>query len=286
MEVIPAPADTGIVFERVDLPGTPSIKAVASQITSTELSTTIGQGAVTVSTIEHLMAAFAGLGIENAIVRVDANELPIMDGSAAPFVEGLIAAGLSKVDGFRRVFVVKKAFEVRDGDRLVRVEPADVTSFDCEVEYRSAAIGRQTLDVELTPSRFLDLCGARTFCHLGEVEAMRAQGLALGGSLENAVVVTDTSVVNSDGLRYADEAVRHKILDCIGDLALLGAPLIGRITLVKNGHGLHARFMKELLARRDELLAVVEVGAFREAGRRPALPDAVQAMVASAAVDG
>lgn len=257
LDVLPATPGTGIVFQRTDLAGAEPIAAHYGNISSTDLCTTIGHGANSVSTIEHLMAAFAGLGIDNAFVRIDAAEVPILDGSAAPFVDKLLAAGIAKVGGARHQLVVKEAFEVRQGDKFMRVEPSSTLEFDCSIDFASAAIGRQHLAFTFSRSNFLDLCDSRTFCHSREVDALRAAGLALGGSLENAIVVTDTDVMNSEGLRSKDEFVRHKLLDCIGDLALLGAPLVGKVTLSKGGHALHARFMKEMMARQAELIAVV-----------------------------
>jgi UDP-3-O-[3-hydroxymyristoyl] N-acetylglucosamine deacetylase len=273
LTVLPAEGHTGVVFRRTDLAHAEPIKATVTNICSTDLSTSIGNGQNKVATIEHLMAAFAGLGIDNALVLVDGPEVPIMDGSSAPFVDALLAAGIAKIPGHRRLFVVKDAFEIKDGDKLMRVEPADRLEFSCVVDYKSGAIGRQALDFTFSRANFLDLCESRTFCHFKEVEAMRAHGLALGGSLDNAIVVTDTEVMNPGGLRYADEFVRHKLLDCIGDLALLGAPLVGKITLHKAGHALHAKFVTELMRRKAELLSVVETGSFRD--RRPAVAEAL-----------
>ncbi len=282
LDVLPAMPNTGIAFQRTDLAFAPQIKANVANISSTDLSTTIGAGENKVSTIEHLMAAFAGLGIDNALVLVDAPELPIMDGSAAPFVDQLLMAGVVKVNGARLLLVVKKAFEVRAGDKLMRIEPSDRLEFSCTVDYGKSVIGRQELDLVFSRSSFLDLCESRTFCHLNEVNAMRNVGLALGGSLDNAIVVTDTVVMNPGGLRTADEFVRHKLLDAIGDLALLGSPLLGRVTLHKGGHALHAAFVKELMARKDELLTVVEFGSVRE--RRAAMSEGVAAIAAAAAI--
>ena len=284
LEILPADANQGIVFRRIDLAGAEPIKASVTNVSSTELSTRIGHGENNVSTIEHLMAAFAGLGVDNAIVHVDGPEVPIMDGSAAPFVDQILVAGIVKVNGYRRLFIIKDALEIRDGDKLMRIEPSDRLEFRCSVDYGAGVIGRQELDFTFSRSSFLDLCESRTFCHLKEVNAMRQAGLALGGSLDNAIVVTDTAVMNPEGLRYNDEFVRHKLLDCIGDLALVGAPLVGRITLNKAGHALHARFVAELMRRKAELISVVEIGSFRN--RRPAMPDSAAAMVAAAAIYG
>ncbi len=284
VEILPARANSGIVFHRTDAPLSAPILAVAANITNSELSTTIGHGGHAVATVEHLMAAFAGLGIDNALVRIDGPEVPILDGSSAPFVDALLAAGVSKVDGYRRLLVIKEAFEVRVGDRVMRAEPASRLRFQCQIDYPSAAIGRQNLELTFSRSSFLELCESRTFCHVNEVDAMRAHGLALGGSLDNAIVVNDTTVMNAEGLRTSDEFVRHKLLDCIGDLALLGAPLIGRISLEKAGHAVHAKFMHELLARKVDLIAVVEIGAFRD--KKPAMSDGAQALAAAAAIYG
>jgi UDP-3-O-[3-hydroxymyristoyl] N-acetylglucosamine deacetylase len=283
IEIAPAKANTGIRFLRTDLAPSVIIPADVASIRSTELSTTLGFGVATVATVEHLMAAFAGLGVDNALVRIDGPEVPILDGSSAPFVDKIMTVGIAKVEGSRKLFLVKRPFEVRDGNRVMRVEPADRPRFECTIDYASAAIGRQHLDFAFSRSSFLDLCESRTFCHEKEVNAMRAAGLALGGSLDNAIVVDDHAVINAEGLRVADEFVRHKLLDCIGDLALLGAPLVGRITLERNGHGLHARFMRELLASKADLLTVVEIGSFN---RRPAMPDSLQAISVAAAIYG
>lgn len=258
LEIHPAPANTGIWFQRFDVVGAQPVAAQWSNVTSTELSTTIGSGNNKVSTIEHLMAAFVGLGVDNALVRVSAEEVPILDGSAAPFVRAIEKAGMVRQDAYRRQFVVKECFEVRVGERFVRIEPASRQKIICEIQFGSRAIGRQIFEFVPSRSAFLSLAQSRTFCHVKEVEAMRKAGLALGGSLENAVVVDDDSVLNEEGLRSRDEFVQHKLLDAIGDLGLLGGEIIGKITLHKAGHSLHAAFMNELMKRRSEFLSVVE----------------------------
>lgn len=285
-EIAPAMANTGIVFQRTDLLNAEPIAGVVANIASTELCTKIGRGDNTVATIEHLMAAFAGLGIDNAVVRLDAPELPILDGSAAPFVDRLLAAGIVKVDGFRKMLVVKQSFEIRDGQKLMRVDPADRLAFSAKIAYTSGAIGEQALDMIFSRTAFLKLAESRTFCHIDEVQAMRAHGLALGGSLDNAIVVDDESVLNPGGLRADDEFVRHKLLDCIGDLALLGAPLVGRVTIEKAGHAMHAKFMRELLARKSELLATVEIGQFRDKRLQGMAQEGATAMAAAALIYG
>ncbi len=271
LEILPAAINTGIVFKRVDLPGMPSVLAHVSNIRSTDLNTTIAHGEAKVSTIEHLMAAFAGLGIDNALVKIDGPEVPVMDGSAAPFVDRILAAGISSQDALRRYFVVREAFEFQMGDKWIRVEPADVTRFEMEIDFQSKVIGRQSFGFDMDRESFLEVSGSRTFCHVNDVNAMRKAGLALGGSLDNAVVVSDDEVLNPEGLRHDDEFVRHKLLDCVGDLSLLGAPIVGRVVAYKSGHGLHASFMKAVWAHRHELLAVVEdLGVRRGTGKRAA----------------
>lgn len=282
LDVLPAKAQHGITFRRTDLLGEEPLVAHAVNITSTELSTTLGKGRNSVSTIEHLMAAFFGLGIDNAEVLLDGPEIPIMDGSAAPFVEAIFASGILHLDAPKKVLVVKAPFEVRDGDRWMRVEPADELVFDCHIEYPSAAIGRQQLTFVFNRTSFLELANSRTFCHVREVDAMRAAGLALGGSLDNAIVVTDSAVMNETGLRSQNEFVRHKALDALGDLALLGAPLMGRITMNKNGHGLHALFMKELLKRKDQILSETQASALTP-DTRPAASMGLEELAAAAA---
>lgn len=271
IEILPAAINTGILFKRVDLPGMPSVLAHVSNIQSTDLNTTIAHGEAKVSTIEHLMAAFAGLGIDNALVKIDGPEVPVMDGSASPFVDRILAAGISSQEALRRYFVVREAFEFQMGDKWIRVEPSEITRFEMEIDFQSKVIGRQSFGFDLDRESFLDVSGSRTFCHINDVNAMRKAGLALGGSLENAVVVSDDEVLNPEGLRYDDEFVRHKLLDCVGDLSLLGAPIVGRIVAYKSGHGLHASFMKAVWAHRHQLLAVVEdLGVRHASGKRAA----------------
>lgn len=269
LEILPADIGTGIVFKRVDLLGAPSIPAHVNNIQSTDLNTTIGVGEARVSTIEHLMAAFAGLGIDNAIVKVDGPEVPVMDGSAEPFVEAILAAGIVPQGAQRRLLIVREAFELRQGDKWIKVEPADETTFTMNIEFKSKAIGKQVVEFRWQHDSLESIFASRTFCHMNDVQAMRKVGLALGGSLENAVVVSDEEVLNPEGLRADDEFVRHKLLDCIGDLALLGAPIVGRVTASKSGHGLHAGFMKALWHKRSEVLAVVEDVSHKSASTAP-----------------
>jgi UDP-3-O-[3-hydroxymyristoyl] N-acetylglucosamine deacetylase len=259
LEVAPAPEDTGIVFQRTDNSEFEPILAHASNIASTELCTTIGHGSNRVATIEHLMAAFAGLGIDNAFVRLNGPEVPIMDGSSGPFVKGLLKAGLVSQSSLKKFLVVKRELEVRSGDQFIKIEPADSLTVHCSIYYeRGTVIGKQSIEYHASLTHFMDIAKSRTFCHINDVNAMRQKGLALGGSLDNAVVVTDSQIVNREGLRDQNEFVKHKLLDLIGDLYLMGFPLIGKITANKPGHTLHARLMQELLRNSGEYLETVQ----------------------------
>lgn len=275
LEILPADVGTGIQFKRTDIVSLPVIPAHVNHILATDLNTTIGIGDVRVATIEHLMAAFVGLGIDNALVKLDGAEVPVMDGSALPFVEAILAAGIEEQNEIKKRYVVREAFEFRQADKWICIEPSDVTSYSMYIDFRSKAIGEQRYEMIWSPSSFESILSSRTFCHVNDVNAMRKAGLALGGSLENAVVVSDEEVLNPDGLRSADEFVKHKLLDCVGDLALLGAPLVGKISAYKSGHGLHAGFMKALWQRRSEVLSVVE-----SVGASYSVPPARQAIAA------
>lgn len=253
LEVQPAGPGSGIMFSRSDQKDSLPIKADTNNISETKLCTTIGSGKQKIATIEHLMAAFAGLGIDNALVQVSADEIPILDGSSAPFVDKLLEAGIQLQSLKRPVIILDQPLEVTHGDQHVRYEPWPIGSKNCHLEIESVinfdnsqAIGRQRLSLHFSKKTFLEICEARTFCHVNEVELMRSVGLALGGSLDNAVVVNDTGILNNDGLRYKDEFIRHKVLDLIGDLALLGGRLVGKISTYKSGHSLHAAFTKEV----------------------------------------
>jgi UDP-3-O-[3-hydroxymyristoyl] N-acetylglucosamine deacetylase len=237
MTLLPAPADHGIVFRRVDAKGDQSsIPALWSAVVETRHCTVIGNRAgVTVSTIEHLMAAFAGAGIDNALVTLDGPEVPIMDGSAAPFMFLIECAGVVEQDAPRRAIKVLKPVMIADGGRIAALSPASGFSISFEIDFESAAVARQECFFQVGEGTFKsEISRARTFGFLHEVDEMRAAGLALGGSLENAVVVAGSRVLNEEGLRYDNEFVRHKVLDCIGDLYLAGAPLLGHFRGVRS----------------------------------------------------
>jgi UDP-3-O-[3-hydroxymyristoyl] N-acetylglucosamine deacetylase len=249
LALYPARPGTGIVFARTDLPEAPEIPARRSALASTRLSTTLGRGSASVGTVEHLLAAVMALGVDNLRVEVDGPEIPVMDGSAAPFVALLEQAGVFDQRVARRVIRLRKPISVRDGDRVIRVSPAPRLALSYFVEYPHPAIGKQQIALELDAGSFQrELARARTFGFLHEVEALWRGGLARGGNLDNTVVLDERGVVNPSGLRFPDEFVRHKALDLIGDLALLGMPLLARVEVERGGHALHQQLVERILA--------------------------------------
>ena len=247
----PAPTGAGVSFVRTDLTGDNRIAASAEAVIRTQLGTVIGNGAgAEVSTIEHLMAAFAALGVDNVVVELDGPELPIMDGSAQPFVRLIDRAGLKRQAAPRRYIEVVEPIEVVDGDKRAALVPAERFEMAFEIAFTSAAIGGQRIDIVLDEAAFrAELAESRTFGFLHEVEALRKAGLARGGSMDNCLVIDGDELMNPDGLRISDEFVRHKALDALGDLYLLGAPVIGRFEGVLAGHTLNNALARALLAR-------------------------------------
>lgn len=246
----PAPVGTGIIFRRVDLDPVIDIPASLENVCDTRLSTTLEYQGTRVSTVEHLMAAFAGLHIDNAIVELDSTEVPIMDGSAAVFVFLIQSAGIEMQSEAKRFIRIKDRIEVREGDKWARFEPYDGfrLSFSIDFDHPTMKSSAQHATVDLSKASFTkEVSRARTFGFLQDVEALREAGLARGGSLDNAIVLDDDRVINDDGLRYGDEFVKHKILDAIGDLYLLGHPLIGTFSAHKSGHGLNNGLLRELV---------------------------------------
>ncbi len=244
----PAEPDTGLVFKRVDLPGAPLIPADVHHVVDTSFSTTIGADGVTVSTVEHLLAALAALQVDNVLVEVDAPEVPVMDGSAAPFVFLIRSAGMAAQNKPRQYYRVKRRVNLRQNGKEISLEPADKASIDFTIEFDHRVIGRQSLHFSLDPTTFQEeISRARTFGFLHEVQFLREKGLALGGSLENAVVLDRYAVLNDEGLRYADEFVRHKVLDLLGDMALVGRPIVGAVKAFKSGHNLNSRLFGRFL---------------------------------------
>ena len=250
----PAPVNTGIVFRRVDLDPIAEIPAALDRVSDTRLSTTIEQNGVRVSTVEHLMSAFAGLHIDNAIVELDTDEVPIMDGSAGVFVFLIQSAGIEMQSAPKQFIRISKPIEIKDGDKWARFEPYDgfKVSFSIDFDHPSMQSSAQEATIDLSEISFAkEVSRARTFGFLQDVEALQEAGLARGGSLDNAIVMDDFRVINDDGLRYGDEFVKHKILDAIGDLYLLGYPLIGSFCAHKSGHGLNNRLLRKLNERQE-----------------------------------
>jgi len=250
----PAAADTGIVFRRIDLPEPIEIPAIPENVGDTTLSTTLIKDGIRVSTVEHLLSAMAGLGIDNAYIDLNAPEVPIMDGSAGPFVFLLQSAGIQEQNAPKRFIRIKKPVVVEDGDKWVRFEPFEgfKVSFTIDFDHPVFKDQNQTAEVDFSTTSFVkEVSRARTFGFMSQIESLRANNLALGGSLDNAVVLDEYRVLNEDGLRYIDEFVKHKILDSIGDLYLLGHSLIGAFSGHKSGHELNNRLLRELLANED-----------------------------------
>ncbi len=250
----PAPVDTGIVFRRIDLAEPVEIRACPENVSDTRLSTTLMSHGVRVSTVEHLMSAFAGLGIDNAYVDVTAPEVPIMDGSAGPFVFLLQSAGIKEQAAAKQFIRILRPVEVKEGDKWVRFEPHNGFKLDLSIDFSHPVFdrSRQSVSVDFSTTSYVkEVSRARTFGFMQDVETMRSQGLALGGSLDNAIVMDEYRVLNTDGLRYDDEFVKHKLLDAIGDLYLLGHPLIGAFSGHKSGHALNNQLLRRLLEERQ-----------------------------------
>lgn len=247
----PAEPNTGICFRRVDLDEPVTIQATPSNVGETTLSTTLVAGDVKISTIEHLLSAFAGLGIDNAIVEVSAAEVPIMDGSAGPFVFLLQSAGVEEQDCPKQYLRIKRSIRVEDGDKWAEFNPFDgfKVTFTIDFEHPAFEDHVKTASMDFSSTTFVkEVSRARTFGFMRDIEMLRENNLALGGSLDNAIVVDDDKILNEDGLRCADEFVKHKILDAIGDLYLLGHSLIGEFVGYKSGHGLNNKLLRTLLA--------------------------------------
>ena len=250
----PAPVDTGIIFRRIDLDPVVELPARPEMVGDTRLSTALCEGDVSVSTIEHLMSAFAGLGVDNAYVELNASEVPIMDGSAGPFVFLVQSAGLTEQAKPKKFIRIKDVIRVEEDDKSAQFEPFDgfKVSFSIDFDHPIFNKSPQKAEIDFSSTSFVkEISRARTFGFMHEVEAMRERGLALGGSHNNAIVMDSYSILNKDGLRYEDEFVKHKILDAIGDLYLLGHPLIGLFSAHKSGHALNNKLLRELMKNED-----------------------------------
>lgn len=252
LTIKPAPPNHGIKFKRTDLVNAPSIPALFKMVTDTSLATVLGNNGAIVSTIEHLMACFTGLSIDNAMVEVNAYEMPIMDGSALPFVEMINAAGIEEQDAPRCFFIIKEPIEISEDGKFVGVYPSDAFKISCTIEYEEALIGTQSFSMTVEETPFADeISSARTFGFYHEYEFLKQHGLARGGSLENSVVIDGKTVLNQDGLRFPDEFIRHKVLDCIGDFSLLGMPLLGHVVAHKSGHLFNHKLLQEIFHRKE-----------------------------------
>ncbi len=254
MTVRPASAEHGIWFRRSDLHfGDTMIPARWDVVNQSPLCTRLeNQDGATVSTVEHIMAALAGCGVQNALIEIDGPEVPILDGSSAAFVQGILARGLQKLSSPVRVIEVLKTVKVTKGDAWAQLDPSATLQIDFHIDFDDPAIGVQSKGLNMANGSFVrELCDSRTFCRKADVDTMRANGLALGGTLENAVVVDGAEVLSPGGLRHKDEAVRHKMLDALGDLALAGAPILGRYTGHRAGHALTNDLLRALFAQPD-----------------------------------
>jgi len=252
LSLVPAPVNHGIKFVRKDLPDNPTISARFNCVVDTSLATVIGSDGVIVSTIEHLMACFAGLSIDNVIVALDSYEVPVMDGSAGPFAQMIMDAGIQEQEASRHFFVLREAIELEEDGKYVGAYPDTTFKITCNIEFEHPLIRKQSCSVEVLDHVFeREISNARTFGFLREVEYMKNYGLARGGSLDNAVIVDDKDILNKDGLRYRDEFVRHKLLDCIGDFSLLGMPILAHIVTHKSGHAFNHAFLEKFFNKKE-----------------------------------
>lgn len=250
LTINPAPANTGIQFVRSDIVGRPIIPARVERVVDTRLATTIGDGQNMISTTEHLMAALRASGVDNAVIDLDSHETPIMDGSAGPFIRLLKTAGLQRQQALRKILRITRPLHFVDGDKSIRIEPHDGFKVSGRIHFDDALIKEQRYSVEVTPERFSkEIAFARTFGFVEQVEQLWQNGLALGGTLDNVIAIhwNRRSILNEDGLRFDDEFIRHKVLDVIGDMALLGSPVFGHVIADRSGHSLHLGLMKAII---------------------------------------
>lgn len=282
LAVHPATSGTGIRFLRADLPGRPEIPAGFQNVRKTQLATTLVHGDASVMTVEHLMAALYGMGITNALLELDGAEVPILDGSSEPFFREFSRVGFAEDSAPMQVLVIDKPFQVRIDEKWAMIEPFDGFEIDVTIEWDHPTIGFQSMRYREGTQSFREISASRTFCLLRDVEKMKSMGLALGGSLENAVVLSDSGVLNPDGLRFHDEFVRHKVLDCVGDFWLAGIPILGRFKMHRPGHQLHSMILEELFSN-TSLYRVVEVSGESVETLEPALAAVASAMPLRAA---
>jgi UDP-3-O-[3-hydroxymyristoyl] N-acetylglucosamine deacetylase len=252
LRLVPAPIDTGVVFLRKTANGPVSVKVDGTKVIGTLLCTTIGENGTKIQTVEHLLAALSGLQITNLIIELDSAELPIMDGSAKPFVDLILKAGILSQGVSQPVLKITRPVKVKDGEKWIRIRPSWKFRVNCTIRFDHPLLAHQSCSFEPVSEDFVEwIAPARTFGFLEEVKALRNHGMARGGSLENAVVVGPDGVLNKEGLRYADEFVRHKILDIMGDLSLLGMPILGEVEAYCSGHQLNTKLVSEILSSTD-----------------------------------
>ncbi len=249
MRLRPAAAGTGIIFHRTDVTPTVSIAALSANVVDTRMATVIGCDGVTISTIEHLLAALSAFHIDNLHIYIDGPEVPIMDGSALPFVQLLRDAGITRLNSSRKVLAISKPVTLIEGDKRISIIPSRFCRVSFDLDYKHPCVGRQYRSVKVTPKTFCrEIAAARTFGFYEQVEQLKKSGLARGGSCDNAVVIGADRILNEDGLRYSDEFVRHKILDTIGDFSLLGHSILGHIKSYKAGHDMNHKMVEKILA--------------------------------------
>lgn len=253
MYLHPARHNTGYLFKIKNGPNTlTNIKALFNNVSSTNLCTTLSENGFKVSTSEHLLSALYALSIDNVIIELDSNEVPVMDGSSKEFVESIISEGIEYLDDFKKIIKIVKKVEVTDGNKIVRVSPHNETILTCEIGFKEKVIGNQTISLLLNPDIYKSqISNARTFGFMNQIEELRKNGLALGGSLDNAIVISEEKVLNKEGLRYNDEFVRHKTLDLIGDIALSGAQIIGSFYSYHAGHDLNNKLLHEIFSSKE-----------------------------------
>ena len=253
LTLAPAPADSGVVLIRTDVSPAVEIPALAENVVDTTLNTSLGKGSTRIGTVEHVLAAIAGCGIDNARIEVEGPEVPVLDGSSEPFVRLIRGAGAHEQRAFRRFLMIRRTVQKADGDKLARLAPSRGTfSIRYTIDFRHPLISDQSFELEMNDRSFSrEISRARTFGFKRDVERLHTAGLARGGSLKNAVVIDDYHILNPEGLRFPDEFVRHKILDAVGDLSLMGMPILGRFTAVKSGHALNHALVTRVLAEEN-----------------------------------
>jgi len=268
LTIKPAPPNSGISFERIDISPGCRVKASFDNVVDTNMATTIGFNGYSVSTVEHIMAAFFGMGIDNALVQIDGGEIPIMDGSSAPFIFLLKNAGVTIQNSHKKFLLVKKSVKIKDGNRSVQLNPSNELKITYKIDFDHPLIKDQSYEITFSKSSFVDeISRARTFGFLRDVRTLRNNGLAKGGSLDNAIVVDDFRVLNEDGLRYKNEFVRHKLLDFIGDLAILGCVPIGHFVVERSGHSMNQKLLRLFMAQ-EKSWEVVRFKNKEECGRK------------------